>query len=132
MDIYRGLLDTEVGSAISVLYLTFLTSPRAGAVSTAIKLILSSPASAKTDEAAFLEAARALRCASGFILAKIVWNQCMKLLIWAALVPTTLLTSPPAITCMHRHSSASLRVSGGVSSMLHHLVMPSRSPSASI
>ena len=42
--------------AKSVLYSTFLTSLRAGAVSTAIKLVLSSPASAKTDEAAILEA----------------------------------------------------------------------------
>ena len=39
----------------------------------------------------------------------------MKLLIGVALVPTTLLTSPPAIICMCCHSLASLQVSGGVS-----------------
>ena len=101
--------------ANSVLYLTFLTSPRCGAVLSAIELIMSSPASMKIDEAAFLEAARALCCASRFILADIAWNQCMKLLIGVALVPTTLLKSPPAKACMCCHSFASLQVSGGTS-----------------
>ena len=112
-------------AAISVLYSTFLTSPRAGAVLTAIKSTSSSPASAKTDEAAFLEATRALHCASGFILAEIASNQCTKLLIGVALVPLVLLTSPLAITCPCCHSSAS-EFQGALASMPPQPAMVSR------
>ena len=72
----------------------------------------SSSASAKTDEVAFLEAARALHCASGFILVEITSNQCIKLLIWRMPVPSVLLASPPVIACLCCCSSASLRVLG--------------------
>ena len=69
------LQGADPTAANSVLYLTFLTSLGTGAVSIATKLTLSSPASGKTDEAAFQEAIRALCCASQFILVKIAWNQ---------------------------------------------------------
>ena len=63
----------------------------------AIESTSSSPVSAKTDEVAFLEAARALCCASGLILVEIASNQCTKLLIGGGGVPvlSVLLASPP-------------------------------------
>ena len=110
--LFQGANPTAANSA---LYSTFLTSPRVGAVFMAIESPSSSPVSAKTDEVAFLEAARALRCASGFILAEIASNQCTKLFIGRVPVPSVLLASPPVIACLRCNSSASLQVSGGTS-----------------
>ena len=95
-------------------------SPQIGAVSTeavltAIELASLSPTSVNTDEAAFLEAASALLCASVFIFAEIAWNHCKKLLIGATSAPTTLLVSPPAASWVRQCSPASLQVSGGTS-----------------
>ena len=114
------LQEGKPTSAISALYSTLLTSPRAGAVltgaiSTAIELGSSSPTSANTDETAFLEAASALLFASVFIFAVIAWNHCTKLLIGVTSAPTTLLVSPPAATWVRQGSSASVQVSGGMS-----------------
>ena len=75
-----------------------------------------SPASVKTDEVAFLEAARALLC-----LRIHIGGNCFKPvhkvvdLGGGAPVLSVLLTSPLVITCLHCHSSASLRVPGGTS-----------------
>ena len=65
----------------------------------------------KIDEAAFLEAARALLCDSGSILAEMAWNQLTKLFMGVALAPITLLTSPPAAALVHHCSLISHQVS---------------------
>ena len=82
---------------------------------TAIELASSSPTSGNTDEAAFLDAASALLCASVFIFAEITWNHCTKLVIGVTSTPTTFLASPPAASWACQHSSASVQVSGGTS-----------------
>ena len=102
-------------SALSILYLTLLTSPQTEASWTSIELTSPSPTSVNTDEVAFLEAASALFCASMFIFAEIALNHCTKLLIGATSAPITLLVSPPAVSWMCQCSSASLQVSGGTS-----------------
>ena len=97
------------------MYSTFFTSPQTGAPWTTIELTSSSPTSVNTDEAAFPEAASALFCAPVFIFAEFAWDHCTKLLIGVTSAPITLLVSPPAVSWMCQHSSASLQVSGGTS-----------------
>ena len=79
------LREGKPTSAISALYATLLTSPQTGAAWTAIELASPSPTSLNTDEAALLEAASAVFCASAFIFAEIAWNHCTKIVDWCSI-----------------------------------------------
>ena len=86
-----------------------------GATSTAFDSPLSYHSSVSTEEAASHEAVKALFCASTFILAEMVWNQCTKWLI----SPTSAFTEPMAlplpISLILLWSSRLLRASFGTS-----------------